>query len=544
MRRTRRSFSFLALSFFVASLAGAAAAQTRLPHQRANNGLNAASSGTFGAYGIPLDDHDGDGWADFAVAAQNWPPFGGAIGRVYVYSGRSAQLVRTFDGIASGALFGLAMGDVGDANGDGVRDLAISSSRLSTNGLNQNGRVQVFSGATGAVLWTVDGLASLNRLGFTVGAVADTTGDGVRELAVGEPGFSDVLLTRGRVLLLNGATGALLGYSQGPIAGQRLGEVLATRPDSGAIYAGDVGSRVYAAPISGVTTATLYQDSPAGSHTKANLALLRTGSGGIRVAIARTSFDSGGFSNNGRIELLDGSSIPILTLDGPANNAGAGSSLASVPDMDGDGFDELVYHWSEGFLMADSHVRVVTQAGALLDEHVLIGAATSVLFATPDVTGDGRSEWFRATASGISLLSQCTLMSRGLDVSSTANDASGFSVTFEIDAGVPNAGLTYVQLYGGSGVEPGSFFPFTGWPLVPLVFDGTTDEAAGLAGSALFPDAAGPLDGLGRATTHMAIPAAIAAQFTGQKLYTTVIAVDFGAGNIPFASNPMSVTFP
>ena len=118
----------------------------------------------------------------------------------------------------TGALFGTAAAGLGDVNGDGVRDLAVSA-------LGQ-AKVFVHSGADLAVIRTItdpDGPADL-RFGLAVAAVGDQDGDGVGDIAVGSPG-DDLTIPlpcvdpsvpcvaqpfQGRAFVFSGATGALI----------------------------------------------------------------------------------------------------------------------------------------------------------------------------------------------------------------------------------------------------------------------------------------------------------------------------------------------
>jgi len=103
--------------------------------------------------------------------------------------------------------FGTALATLGDVDGDGTPDLAIGATR------EGDGRVHVFSGATGASLYRVWPTGLCDEFGCSFGAaiaaVPDTDGDGAPDLAVGSPGervggreFA------GAVYLFSGATGA------------------------------------------------------------------------------------------------------------------------------------------------------------------------------------------------------------------------------------------------------------------------------------------------------------------------------------------------
>ncbi len=129
-----------------------------------------------------LGDVDGDGFDDFAVGA---PGARGGAGQVRVYAGAAGPptLARTLDG-AAGEGFGRCVARVGDVDGDGRADLAVGA----TAALGERGRVWLYlSGASGihtaaARVW--DGAAAGEGFGELVVGVGDVNGDGYADLAV------------------------------------------------------------------------------------------------------------------------------------------------------------------------------------------------------------------------------------------------------------------------------------------------------------------------------------------------------------------------
>ena len=159
-------------------------------------GLSIASAG----------DCNGDGVNDIIVGE---PHSDTARGRAFVYYGadglgNAGTVERTpadadlslTDGLAE-AQFGLSVAGVGDLDADGVPDLAVGSPNRSEidpdsvdNGMIERlGAVNVFSGSTGARLFTINGTAANSLFGHTMLGNNDIDGDGLVDLLISAPGF-------------------------------------------------------------------------------------------------------------------------------------------------------------------------------------------------------------------------------------------------------------------------------------------------------------------------------------------------------------------
>ncbi len=144
-------------------------------------------------------DVNGDGIDDLAIGA----PTRGA-GRAYVLFGGRALAdtdlgalgtagVR-LDGESSDDNAGWSVAGVGDVNGDGARDVAVSATNAAPAGRTKAGRTYVVhggrtlaSGTLAAASTHVDGAAANDMAGWTVAGVGDVNGDGIADLAVGAP---------------------------------------------------------------------------------------------------------------------------------------------------------------------------------------------------------------------------------------------------------------------------------------------------------------------------------------------------------------------
>ncbi|MDP6763578.1 MAG: integrin alpha [Planctomycetota bacterium] len=160
----------------------------------------------FGRWVAGLGDVDGDGSGDFAVSA----PSGGYT---RVYSGASQTVLFQWN-VPSQRL-----ANVGDADGDGFDDLAVASS------FHPNHQVRLFSGGTGNLLhhWT-GGIS----FGTSVDGAGDVNGDGYADVVVGshfESGTGGP--ESGRVFVYSGVDGGLLHLFEGDDQYQWFGETVA-----------------------------------------------------------------------------------------------------------------------------------------------------------------------------------------------------------------------------------------------------------------------------------------------------------------------------
>ena len=163
---------------------------------RSVQGNTAFANGAFGAGVAALRDIDRDGVEDYVVGAP-----GNAGGRAYVYSGASGQLLHTLAPQIAGGQFGeFFVADAGDVDGDGTIDIYVGAYAEN----NNNGAAYVFSGATGLRIHRIGGTPG-EGLGPGRG-IGDVDGDGLADLVVGAYTYSGAGLNQGgRVGVFSGA---------------------------------------------------------------------------------------------------------------------------------------------------------------------------------------------------------------------------------------------------------------------------------------------------------------------------------------------------
>jgi hypothetical protein len=310
----------------------------------------------FGTSIDALGDVDGDGIADFIVGvpfrdgAWTW------LGAAYVYSGASASLIRAHVGEGIGAdEFGDGVGCLGDVNADGIDDYAVGAifhDYSST--VVQSGRLYVYSGASGGLLYKLDGTTNYEELGYRVRRAGDIDGDGVADFLVTSLQSSNLSSGFGRVDVISGATGTVLQsfFGAGPwwgsfghsiagsqdISGDSIPDILI-----GDMYCDQSGSLAGAAyAYSGADGSLLFQWFGESPDDRFGIDISFAGDvNGDQVSDVLVG--SSHFKRAGHAYLYSGATGRLLyrfssSLDGD----GFGEALTGTRDIDGDGSRDVL----------------------------------------------------------------------------------------------------------------------------------------------------------------------------------------------------------
>jgi hypothetical protein len=142
-------------------------------------------------------DLNGDGFNDIIVGAPLTTIDGEHAGRAYVYSGADGSELITLTGDPD-SYFGRAVAAAGDVNGDGSLDVLVASTRIVDDGTSVEAfnTVYAFDGTTGSLFREFASPIPNDRFGTAIVAIGDLDGDGAEEIAISDPdapGVGDAL---------------------------------------------------------------------------------------------------------------------------------------------------------------------------------------------------------------------------------------------------------------------------------------------------------------------------------------------------------------
>ncbi len=305
-----------------------------------------------------LGDIDGDGFDDILVGIGSASGPGGMnAGRVKVYSGANGSVMYSFGGDFPGDQLGAAASAAGDVNGDGVMDF-IAGAPKNNNAAIRAGLARVYSGADGSTLYTFEGVGPADHFGISVSGAGDVNGDGFADVIVGAPKISGVNVAGpGFARVFSGANGSILYEKVGSASNAGVG-----RSVSGI---GDLNSD------------------------------------GFDEFMIGTPKKLVGLNRRGGVDVYSGIDGTVLhSFDGDFLTRGLGQSLGCAGDVNGDGTPDIISGAVNG-PGSDGDARVFSGIdGAVLytlagpnNQGLEYGAAVS---SAGDVTGDGRSDFMIA----------------------------------------------------------------------------------------------------------------------------------------------------
>ncbi len=478
--------------------------------------------------------------------------------------GQSQSVIYYHAGENAGDYMGRSVSGAGDVNADGYDDIVSGAYGWDLDAVTTfSGRAYVYSGKDGATLWTFEGEAKSDLLGYSVSGAGDVNADGYADIVTGAylydpdpdgtPGNGDELSAAGRVYLYSGKDGSLIRTHNGENAGDNLGWELSDAgdvnadgyadivvgahnwdadlfgPDGTASTGDEVKSngRIYV--FSGFDGSTLWTFD--GENVSDNVGHAVSSAGDLNsdghddfmTGATGWDFDAGaGVTSNGRVYVISGKSgSPLFTVEGESKGDGMGYNLSAAGDMNADGALDIVagaYKWDEDLLGPDGT--------ASTGDEVKDNGQVYVISGTP-----------------LSLTADKHELSLGV-----AN-----SQTMTIHAGVANAGMNYWLFTGfaasgdtpGVTMAPGVVIPLNQPDPLTSFFIGLTQLGGG---APTFAGWKSSLDGAGKATpslnTFGPTPAPLGVTLHHAALVYTSNGCGVGCDTFQLATNwvPMTTT--
>ena len=175
------------------------------------------------SWGVVAGDFNADGFDD--VLIPQWRTVTGTAARLFLLSGADGKLIETIDRGEGRVSWGFNLISLGDHDGNGFPELAISAPAWSTseNPLGQAGWVGVYRLPDFKLQWSVSGRHSVfpsggdsgDLLGWHMSAAGDMDRDGSADLLIGTIRSSIERTRWGRIYLHSGLTGRLLMNFEG-----------------------------------------------------------------------------------------------------------------------------------------------------------------------------------------------------------------------------------------------------------------------------------------------------------------------------------------
>jgi hypothetical protein len=344
--------------------------------------VGAATGDLAGTALAGLGDQDGDGYDDIAVGAYGNDNGGSGAGAVYVLEGPvssgglgSAQ-AKIFGANASDAL-GYAIAALGDATGDGLPDLLVGAYGADSSGAD-SGSAYLFAAplagqlSPGSAAAVFSGAASGDAAGWAVHSAGDVDGDSLVDIIVGAPNDDDGGTDAGAVAIFTGGPSGSVGFASatallsgvadndhagyavagaGDVDGDGYGDVVVGAPDADPSISGGGAAYIVLGPVTGTLSLGSADVIVMGDSASGRLGLAVTGAADIdadgRADVMVGADRHGGGLGAGFVVLggasgsFDASSADAI-LEGETYQDWAGSSVALIPDTNGDGRDDIL----------------------------------------------------------------------------------------------------------------------------------------------------------------------------------------------------------
>ncbi len=296
------------------------------------------TSGRFGESVAAIPDEDGDGVSDHLIGAPVDGP--SPTGRAYLYSGRTGILITFFEGENSPDYFGIAVAPLGDLDADGTPDLGISATAA-----HSKGAVYLYSGKTLQLIRRDDPPGYGGSFGAAISKLGDVDRDGHDDYIAGWPSIYNV----SEAFVISGKTGAYLHRFRHDYY-YRFGEALSDLEDVDGDGINDLiigavwwwSSYVY----SGASGA-LIKEIPPLDLASCSCEVGRTGDfnhdGADEFFVGDPRANANGLSDSGRVAVYCGATLDLLyAYEGGVAYGYLGYPVSSAGDFNLDGIPDLL----------------------------------------------------------------------------------------------------------------------------------------------------------------------------------------------------------
>jgi len=308
-----------------------------------------------------VGDVNQDGFDDVLFSEHN--PFNSNPGVAFLRSGMDGAVIHQWSGGGSD-FFGDSVTGLGDINGDTVPDIGVSA-RTEFGAAYQSGVVYLFDGASGGVIRTHQGTTFNEQMGGWIAGGKDLSGDGVPDLTITTVG-------PGRVEVFSGASGAML-YSLSKPGGFGSHVDFSDDVDGDGraeLFIGDFSSPGVAYLFSGVDGQQLWKRQGVNSldaYGWGVAALGDTNGDGVPDFAVGVYGDDNLGSASGVAQVLSGTDgATLIEYNGNEPGVLFGFSVAGPGDVDGDGLADVVVAAMQPFHFASDPGYIRVYSGACL----------------------------------------------------------------------------------------------------------------------------------------------------------------------------------
>ncbi len=324
-------------------------------------------------------DLNGDGYSDLVVGAHT---AGGNAGHVCIWYGSATgpSVVApnvTIPAPGVGGYFGAWVAAAGDVNNDGYPDIVVGApnAESATTPVTDEGVAYCYKGSAAGIvttpIWSRAGGQANSHLGACGAGAGDVNGDGYADLVIGQPDYDTTdklgnpVTDGGRVLIEYGsptgpATESILSSfsawrfgasvaGAGDVNGDGYSDFVVGAPNAQFSLAGEGAARVYTGGPSGIGLLwTQYGGEANGGFGSAVSSAGDVDGDGLSDVLVGAVFqDMGGSQDQGRAYVYRGplpaGASAFWTASGGSSFANLGHSLASAGDVNGDGWNDLVF---------------------------------------------------------------------------------------------------------------------------------------------------------------------------------------------------------